>query len=191
MAAAALGAAAGSEAGAKEAQGAIKTLVEALDKNIISFDWGRDPKTRKLVLQGVHVNVTSGLILGGIALALIWEAGNWFANALDAGKGGALPDLIDLMNPTIPLAEAVAGSAASFDYWLLKALTTNPITGTSLLSTPSGGSNSASSTASKQALMPTTAGQAYNAMVRDAILAGPGTVAAQFRNAITNLIPPT
>jgi hypothetical protein len=177
VAAAALGAAAGSVEGAKAAEGALRKLVDALNQSIVTFDWGRDPKTRKIVLQGVHVNVTTGLVLGGVALALFWELGNWIAQALNNAGPDVIPDLSDLMTAPAKVLSTVPGSP----WWVYKEIT-------SLL--PHSGTEPTTPT-TKTVAVPATAGQAYNAMIRDLILSGPGTAANQLAALVAKLIPET
>lgn len=195
MAAALEGAAAGSVVGAREAQGLVSTLVEGLNKNVLTFTWRRSWKDRKLILQGVQVNISTGLILGGVALALLWEAANWFAHAVgnltpgNIAKGveAAIPTMVDLMAwginpigsaigsalvlgiPTITPDELAKATEARdvIKQWLSRKVV--PANATP----PPGGSVT---------LIPATAGQAYNAMIRDALLAGPASMAQKLRD---------
>jgi hypothetical protein len=185
MAAASLaGSTIGGEVAAKEAAGLIKTVVDALNHNLVTFRFGRDPKNhKKMRLESVDVNVTVGLVLGAAALALLWEIGNWFAKSgIGGGDGSAVPDVLSLLtaNPTLFLV-ANAGSIASgaenafasanktvLGWFGVKQAThdqaANPPAGTSVVAAPS------------------TFGAAYNAMMRDFVVGGPGTAAAVMRN---------
>jgi len=183
-------AAAGSVLGAQEAQGAVKQLVEALNKSIVTFDWARDPKTRKLVLQGVHVNVTTGMILGGVALALLWEAGNWIAQAINKNGSGAIPDLVDLMIPGLAIP-GLAVTAAGTSLWIAKEVASLVPSNVSTTTPTTLEPHHPGSAPTKTVVAPATAGQAYNAMIRDVILAGPGTAAAQLATLVARLIPET
>lgn len=150
----------GAKATADEAKGLIKTVMDALNHNIVSFRFERDPKNyRKMRLAAVEINITTGIVLGAAALALLWEIGNWFAKSgVGGGDGAAVPDILSLItaNPVMFVVTDLLGNVI-----------TDPSTG-----------------APKQVAVPSTFGAAYDAMLRDFIAGGPGTIAQMLRNVV-------
>jgi hypothetical protein len=158
MAAAAL---LGAKATGEETAGAIKQVLDALNKDLISFHWAKNPRTHKLELVSVDVKITVGFVLGGAALALLWEIANWFAQS---GIGQAtnaenVPDIIGLLTLN-PVAIALTD------------LFGNPILN-------SDGSK-------KTVTAPPTFGAAFNTMMRNLTVAGPGQLALTLVNLVGN-----
>ena len=146
----------------KTAEGLIRTVINALEHPIISLHWSRDPKDyKKFVLTEVDVKITTGLVLGGIGLAMLWEVGSWFANALSKyGGGDEVVDAVELVTGLsflIPLTDIFGN--------IIK----DPTTG-----------------AQKTVNAPPTAGAAYNALIRNGILAGPGPLIQALMNQVAN-----
>lgn len=149
-------------------------IAEAMNKEIVHVHWGRDPKNhRKMRVEAVDLNLTTGFVLGAVGLAMLYEAAAWLSNAISQGKGGpAVVDLAEFLSPAafIVLTEMPA-------YWnaatgLASALS-NPLTVTT--TTPAG-------TPPSVVKVPPTAGAAFNLMVRDLIVAGPGTWSKMLAN---------
>ena len=144
-------------------KGIIRAITTGLEHPVVSLHWEPDPKNyKKLKLTGVDVKITTGLILGSVALALLWEAANWFAQALSsspAGSGAAILDVTGLVtaNPVLIALADILG---------------NPIKD--------------SNGQQKTVTAPATAGAAYNVFIRNTILAGPSPIAAALMNQIAN-----
>lgn len=149
---------------AEESAGAVKKILEALNEKVVSLKWEKNPKTHKMELVSVQVNVTTGLVLGGAGLALAWEAANWFARA---GVGGAT----NPMN-VIAAEDMLAGPGG----WIDLAIT--DIFGNAI-KTETG--------APKTVQAPPSFGAAYNVMLRNFVVAGPGTIAAELVSFVGNL----
>jgi len=170
----------GGKVAAEEAKGLIKTVIDALNHDLVSFHWERDPKNyRKMKLVSVDVHITTGIVLGAAALALLWEIGNWFAKAFasQGGDAAAVPDILALitLNPVL----FVAGNTIP---WLANPAT-NPFIAP-LLNPPKGGSGKPQTVA-----IPSTFGAAFNAMMRDMTVAGPGLAAQLARNLAGTMAP--
>lgn len=168
MAAAAIGAAgvAGKTA-AVEGAGVIKTLLEGLNKSIVSVHVIRNPKNyKKMQISSIDINITAGLIIGAAGLAILWEIANWFAQS---GAGGGTPGSIstDL--------ELVGGPAG----WITLGIT-------DLLGNPVLNSDGSQKTATG----PGTFGAAYNQMLRNLTLAGPGQAASSLLNLVAAHLTP-
>jgi len=151
------------KATAEDTKGLIKTVVDALNRDIVSFRFERDPKHyKKMRLVSVDVHVTTGLILGSAALALLWELGNWFAKGIAGWNGGSasnVPDAVGLLslNPVLILLTDIFG---------------NPVLN--------------SSGQQKSVSVPPTFGATYNVMMRNLTAAGPGTLAQALLNMVGN-----
>jgi hypothetical protein len=151
----------GGKVAADQSAGLIKTVMDALNKNVLSLHWERDPKkSSKMRLGSVDVNVTTGLILGAAALALLWEIGNWFAQGFEGNAGS---------NSFLTDAELVSGPAG----WITLGLT-------DLFGNPVKDSSGNQKTVSA----PPTFGAAYNNMLRNFTLAGPGQAAQTLMNMV-------
>jgi hypothetical protein len=147
--------------GGDSAAGAVKQVLKALEHNIISFKFERDPKNfKKMRLVSMEFNVTTGLILGTAALGLAWEVGMAFANSgLGGGTAGTVGDLTSLvtLNP--------------FE-WLVTDLFGNAIVD--------------ENGKQKTVKIPQTFGATFNQMLRNATAAGPGQLAQTLLNLVAN-----
>jgi len=167
-----------------QAAGLIKTVMEALNHDLVSFRWERDPKNyRKMKLVSVDVHITTGIVLGAAALALLWEIGNWFAKGIASWNGGdaaAIPDVLSLitLNPVLFVAGNVLPGFLN--------PATNPFI-SPLLNPPKAGEKGKPQTVA----IPSTFGAAFNAMMRDATVAGPGFAAQMLRNFAGTMAPTT
>jgi hypothetical protein len=159
VAPAAAGAIAGGKLAGDTASGIIKDIAKALEHDFLSLHFERDPKNyKKMRLASFDINVSDGLILGGVALALIWEIGNWFANAMSKGEGTVVNILEDIISP------------ASFVTSIVTDILGN------VVKDPQGNP--------KTVQAPATFGGAFNLAMRNITLAGPGTAAQAAMNAV-------
>jgi hypothetical protein len=155
----------GGKVAGDQAAGMIKTVLKALDHPVLAFHWSRNPKkfNGPLVLDSVDMNITVGLILGMVLAGLGWEAANWFAKGLASGNDGdatVIPDIAALLtaNPVL---------------WLVTDIFGNPVV-------------DKSTGAQKTATVPATFGAAFNQMMRNITVAGPGTASQAMMNWIAN-----
>ena len=161
---AALGGAVASKLSKDETAGIIKSVMNALERDIVAFHFERDKNTGKQVLQATDVHVTTGLVLGTAFLALLWEMSNWFAAAIAKGLGGdteGIPNILALVSPP------------EFETLVLADFVGNEI------------KDAAGNVKTVQA--PSTFGAAFNLMLRNMTVAGPGQAANLFLGAIGNL----
>ena len=164
--AAALGAEAAAQA-SQQASSMLKTVLDALNKNVLSFHFEKNPRRVEgpLILKSVDINISTGLILGAAGLAIVWEAGNWFANALAKWNGGdGLPAELGLSAILGPAGLVVTG---------LTDLLGNPIID------PQTGQQ-------KTVQAPASFGAAYNQMLRNFTVSLPGTLAQKLVNLVGN-----
>jgi len=142
-------------------KGIIRAITTGLEHPVVSLHWEPDPKNyKKLKLTAVDVKITTGLILGGVLVAIVWEMGNWFAKAAASygGDAAAVPDVLSILaNPVVFALTDVLGNAI-FN----------------------------SDGTPKTVSAPSTAGATYNQFVKNLILAGPGPLAAAVMNVVAN-----
>jgi hypothetical protein len=175
MAAAGLAASAvGGQVAAKQSEGIIRSIMDALEKDIVHFSWEKEPNSKKMVLQKVDVHVTTGIVLGSVALALAWEAASWFASNFGAGNP---VNVVDLLNPT-----------AFVEYNIVKSSPLGALA--SWLTGQAQGASAAASASGQSIKVPQTFGAAYNLMMRDFTVALPGTAAQGLRNLVGGITLP-
>lgn len=164
MAAALPAAAAGAKIGADEAAGVIKSVLNALNHDILTVRWERDPKKHdKMRLASVDFHVTNGLVLGMVLLGLAWEAANWFAS------GG----IFNSSSPENVILTDALLAPEQYVTIFLSDIFGKPITN------PDG--------SQKSVQVPATFGAAYNQMMRNLTVAGPGTLAQGMVNLVGRL----
>lgn len=162
------------QSSANKASGVVKDVLNTLKEPIISFHWeaprdkyGNIKIGQKMLLGNVDLNITGGLILGMIALGLGWEALNWFAQSFKQSSSAVVPGL-DL---------------------LLFATSGNPMFLISMVYGPDGKPLKDAQGNPKTVTKPVSFGQAYNILLRDLTLGGPGVLAGQLASMAKALAP--
>lgn len=153
---------------AKEGAGIVKAILNALERDVVHFHFERDPKNyKRMRLESFDININTGLILGLILCGLGWEAANWFAQALskDADVASAI------LNPAQWTKDVI-----TMDFSLSPILTA---LGLNKPKTPG---------APTTATAPSTFGAAYNSMLRDLTVAGPGLAASSLRDVVAKAL---
>lgn len=153
----------------EDAKGLLKGAIDALNKPIVTITWTRNPKrTSQLRVESVTLNVTTGLVLGGVALAMLYEAAAWFANAIALKGGASVDDIGDL------IPDVTALVSANPVLWLVTDLFGAPVID------PSTGQQ-------KSVQVPATFGAAFNLTMRNLVVGGPGTLSAGLVNLVGQL----